>query len=89
VVEVAPRRDEHTTRWLWQAGIADDLKKSYGQSASRRIASYDDVTVLDGTMSSPFWRLDEEEVFRKRTGQSEILSCKKGGTVRTGSKKIL
>jgi hypothetical protein len=80
VIEVAPRRDEHTTRWLWQAGIANDLKESYGQSASRRIASYDDVSVLDRTMGGSFRRLDEKKVFRKRTRQNEIILCKKGDT---------
>jgi hypothetical protein len=80
VIEVAPRRDEHTTRRLWQASIADDLKQSYGQSATCRIASYDDVTGLDRTMSGSFWRSDKEEVFRKRIRQREVLSCGKGGT---------
>ena len=30
-------------------------------------------------MSSSFWRLDEEEIFRKRIRRSEILSCGKDG----------
>jgi len=28
MVKVTPRRDEHSTGWLWQIGIANDLEKS-------------------------------------------------------------
>ena len=81
--EIAPRRDNHSTRWLWQASIANDLKEGYGQSTTGRIASHDDVAGLDRTMSSSFWWSYKEEIFKKIISQSEIPSCRKGGTNRT------
>lgn len=62
MVKVAPRRDEHSTGWLWQTGVANDLEQSQGQSTARGISSDDDVTRFDRTMGGSFWRPDEEEV---------------------------
>lgn len=64
VVQIAPGGDEHAARGWRQTSVADDLKEGDGESATGRVAAYDDVAGFDGSVRGSRWRLDEEEVWK-------------------------
>jgi hypothetical protein len=82
-VEIAPRRDKNGTCWQWQVGVTNNLQKGYGQSAARRVASYDEITWLDRPMRNSFWWPYEEEVWSKELLRCVIRKNRKRGTYRT------
>ena len=47
VRQVAPRRDQHTSSWKRQVGVAQDLEEREGEAAARGVPSDNDVCRVD------------------------------------------